>query len=243
MKIYGRLGFGFLEEVHMAHPPTGSAPGESPDEQPRPEMDKPAWADESPLGRDARVDALDAIARRVAACQECRLCHSRTNVVPGEGDPMAQLMFIGEGPGANEDIQGRPFVGRAGELLTKIIEAMQFRREEVWIGNVVKCRPPGNRQPEPDEMETCLPFLREQVAIVRPKVIVTLGKTALAGLLPQYRREPMSKVRGQWLSCEGVPLMPTFHPAYLLRSPSQKKLVWEDMQAVMKEFGKAPPGR
>jgi DNA polymerase len=187
-----------------------------------------------------RIEQLDILAAEVAACQNCRLCQGRTNVVPGEGDPLAELAFVGEGPGRDEDEQGRPFVGRAGELLTKIIEAMKFRREEVWIGNVVKCRPPGNRPPEADEMEACLPYLQRQLAIIRPKIIVALGKTALTGLLPEHERTPMGRMRGQWLQWQGIPLMPTFHPAYLLRSPNQKRLVWDDMKLVMKEFGKTP---
>ena len=198
----------------------------------------PAVLDGPALDEPARVAALDEIAREVAGCNACRLCGSRTNTVPGEGSPMAQLMFVGEGPGANEDLQGRPFVGKAGELLTKIIEAMQFRREEVFIANVVKCRPPGNRQPELDEMETCLPYLERQIALIRPRVIVALGKTALMGLLPEHRRSAITKVRGEWMELRGIALMPTFHPAYLLRSPNQKKFVWEDMKRVMEVFGK-----
>ncbi len=193
-----------------------------------------------PLPPSERIEQLDILAAEIASCQTCRLCQGRTNVVPGEGNPMAELAFVGEGPGRDEDEQGRPFVGRAGELLTKIVEAMKFKREEVWIGNVVKCRPPGNRPPEADEMEACLPYLRRQLSIVRPRIIVALGKTALTGLLPEHERTPMGRMRGQWLQWHGVPLMPTFHPAYLLRSPTQKRLVWEDMKLVMKEFGKTP---
>ncbi len=153
---------------------------------------------------------------------------------------MTELMFIGEGPGESEDLQGRPFVGRSGELLTKIIEAMTFKREEVFIGNVVKCRPPENRKPHADEMETCLPFLARQVEIIRPKVIVTLGVTALTGLLPEHIKTPIGKIRGQWLEYRGIPVMPTLHPAFLLRQPTQKRLVWEDMQLVMAKFGRQP---
>ncbi|MCB2154793.1 uracil-DNA glycosylase [bacterium] len=241
LRILKDMGFGFLEEVDLA-----TEEPEPVDERqpavPGPFSDNlvPSdWQAHEPLSLEERVEALDSLAREeVATCEKCRLCHSRNNVVPGEGNPMAELMFIGEGPGAEEDRQGRPFVGAAGDLLTKIIGAMQFTREEVWIGNVVKCRPPQNRQPEADEMAACLPYLRRQLEIVRPKVIVTLGKTALMGLLPQHNRVGITKMRGKWLEYEGIPLMPTFHPAYLLRSPNQKKYVWEDMQEVMKVFGK-----
>lgn len=197
-------------------------------------------ADGPVLSPEERVAALAAIVEEVAGCTACRLCHGRTRTVPGEGNPMAELMFVGEGPGQEEDRQGRPFVGRAGELLTKIIEAMQFRREDVFIANVVKCRPPGNRTPEPDEMSTCLPYLRRQIDILRPRAIVALGKTALVGLLPEHANTGITKLRGQWMEFNGTPLMPTFHPAYLLRSPAQKVFVWEDMQQVMKLFGKTP---
>jgi DNA polymerase len=147
-------------------------------------------------------------------------------------------MFVGEGPGADEDVQGEPFVGKAGQLLTKMIEAMGFRRDEVYIANVVKCRPPGNRDPEPDEIEACEPFLQAQIAAVKPKVIVALGRFAVQTLLRDGT--PISRQRGRWRSYEGVKLMPTFHPAYLLRNPPEKKKAWEDLQLVMREFGKGP---
>jgi DNA polymerase len=156
---------------------------------------------------------------------------------------MAELMFIGEGPGFNEDQQGRPFVGKAGDLLTKIIEAMQFQRGEVFIGNVVKCRPPQNRQPEPDEMETCLPYLHRQIDVLQPKAIVLLGRTALMGLMPDLRDKSMTAARGRWLDFHGIPVMPTYHPAYLLRNASAKRLVWEDMKQVMAFFGRTAPGK
>ena len=192
------------------------------------------------LTLEQRLEQLAAITAEAAACTACRLHLGRTNIVPGEGNPMAELMFIGEGPGESEDLQGRPFVGRSGELLTKIIEAMTFKREEVFIGNVVKCRPPENRKPHADEMETCLPYLARQVEIIRPKVIVTLGVTALTGLLPEHIKTPIGKIRGQWLEYRGIPVMPTLHPAFLLRQPTQKRLVWEDMQLVMAKFGRQP---
>jgi DNA polymerase len=149
-------------------------------------------------------------------------------------------MFVGEGPGEDEDRQGEPFVGRAGQLLTKMIEAMGYRREDVYIANVVKCRPPGNRNPEPDEIEACEPFLRAQIDAIRPRVLVALGKFAAQTLLREAT--PISRLRGRWFEYEGVRLMPTFHPAYLLRSPNEKGKAWEDLQHVMKELGK-PAGK
>ena len=164
----------------------------------------------------------------VRACEKCGLCRGRINVVPGEGDPNADLMFIGEGPGAEEDRQGRPFVGRSGELLTKMIHAIGLERSEVYICNVVKCRPPANRDPAPEEAETCLPYLRAQVALVRPKVIALLGRVACQYTL----REHISITRdhGRWFERTGVWMMPTFHPAALLRDPAKKRDAWEDFQ-------------
>ena len=164
----------------------------------------------------------------VRSCEKCALCRGRMNVVPGEGDPNADLMFIGEGPGAEEDRQGRPFVGRSGELLTKMIHAIGLERSEVYICNVVKCRPPANRDPAPEEAETCLPYLRAQVALVRPKVIALLGRVACQYTL----REHISITRdhGRWFERKGVWMMPTFHPAALLRDPAKKRDAWEDFQ-------------
>lgn len=164
----------------------------------------------------------------VRACEKCALCRGRMNVVPGEGDPNADLMFIGEGPGAEEDRLGRPFVGRSGELLTKMIHAIGLERSEVYICNVVKCRPPANRDPAPEEAETCLPYLRAQVALVRPRVIALLGRVACQYTL----REQISVTRdhGRWFERKGVWMMPTFHPAALLRDPARKRDAWEDFQ-------------
>ena len=161
-------------------------------------------------------------------CEKCGLCRGRMNVVPGEGDPNADLMFIGEGPGAEEDRLGRPFVGRSGELLTKMIHAIGLERSEVYICNVVKCRPPANRDPAPEEAETCLPYLRAQVALVRPRVIALLGRVACQYTL----REQISVTRdhGRWFERKGVWMMPTFHPAALLRDPARKRDAWEDFQ-------------
>ncbi len=166
----------------------------------------------------------------IGACRKCRLCEGRANVVPGEGNPEADLMFIGEGPGQEEDRQGRPFVGRSGELLTRMIHAIGIERSECYIANIVKCRPPGNRNPEPDEAEACLPYLRMQTALIRPKVIVLLGKVACRYTL----REEIFVTRdhGRWYEKKGVFLMPTYHPSALLRDPTKKRDAWEDFQKV-----------
>jgi len=168
-------------------------------------------------------------------CEECRLCSGRTNLVYGVGNPDADLMFVGEGPGYDEDMKGEPFVGRAGRLLTDMIQkGMKIRREDVYIANIVKCRPPDNRNPEPDEMDACLPNLIRQVQIVDPKVIVCLGATAVKGLLKE--RTGITKLRGNWRTFEGIHVMPTLHPAYLLRNPPAKKEVWEDLKLVIAYF-------
>ena len=184
---------------------------------------------------------LEEIRAELGDCRRCKLCSGRTNIVFGVGNPHAELVFVGEGPGEQEDLQGVPFVGPAGELLTKMIQAMGFSRDQVYICNVVKCRPPGNRNPEPDEIAACEPFLGAQIAAISPKVIVALGKFAAQTLLRDTT--PISRLRGSWASYGGVKLMPTFHPAYLLRSPEEKKRAWEDLQLVMKELGRALPRR
>lgn len=186
------------------------------------------------------AEALKAIATRIAACKKCGLHCTRNKTVPGQGKINPEIMFIGEGPGADEDEQGLAFVGRAGQLLTKIIEAMGLARDEVFIGNIVKCRPPENRAPEPEEMEACIPYLKEQIAILKPAVIVCLGATAVKGL---FGVEPngITKIRGQWRTYEGIDVMPTYHPAYLLRNPPAKKDVWEDMKTVLRHLGKPIP--
>ena len=183
-------------------------------------------------------EALLGIRRELGDCTRCKLAPGRTRLVFGVGNPAAELVFVGEGPGADEDREGEPFVGRAGQLLTRMIEAMGFRREQVYIANVVKCRPPGNRNPEPDEIAACEPFLRAQLGAIRPKVIVALGKFAAQTLLNDTT--PITRLRGRWAEYQGVRLMPTFHPAYLLRSPEEKKKAWEDLQLVMKELGQTP---
>jgi len=186
-------------------------------------------------------EALLDIRRELGPCTRCKLHGGRNTLVFGVGNPQAELVFVGEGPGAEEDRRGEPFVGRAGELLDKMIGAMGFRREQVYIANVVKCRPPDNRDPEPDEIEACEPFLRAQMAALRPKVIVALGRFAVQTLLRDAT--PISRQRGAWREYEGVRLMPTFHPAYLLRNPAEKKKAWDDLQLVMKELGKLPAPR
>jgi uracil-DNA glycosylase len=168
-------------------------------------------------------------------CTRCRLAGTRKNVVFGVGDPNADLMFIGEAPGRDEDEKGEPFVGRAGQLLTDIIKAMKLSREQVYIANVIKCRPPENRNPEPDELDACRPFIQRQVEIIKPKVIVALGRFGLQSLTE--KAYSISSVRGQWLEYKGIKLIPTYHPAYLLRNPAAKKDVWADMKKVMAELG------
>lgn len=186
--------------------------------------------------------ALAEITKRVSLCELCPLHKTRTNTVPGQGNSAPEIMFVGEAPGADEDLQGVAFIGRAGQLLTKIIAAMGLTREQVFIGNILKCRPPNNRKPEPSEMAVCLPFLREQIALLVPKVIITLGATALEGLL-QIDTVRITKMRGQWREFDGIPLMPTFHPSYLLHNPAAKSEVWMDMQSVLKRLGRSPPPR
>lgn len=175
---------------------------------------------------------LSGLEAQVAACKLCELHRGRTNAVFGEGNPRARLMFIGEGPGADEDVQGRPFVGRAGALLTKIIEAMGLARGEVYIGNVVKCRPPGNRVPEPDEIASCLPYLEKQIEAISPEIICTLGNVATQTVTGE--RRPISEMRGRTFAYRTVKVVPTYHPAACLRNPDCKKLVWEDIKVVMR---------
>lgn len=178
---------------------------------------------------------LEVIAAEARICTKCRLAKTRTQVVWGSGNPNADLMFIGEAPGRDEDLKGEPFVGRAGQLLTDIIRAMKLSRDDVYIANVIKCRPPENRNPEPDELEMCRPYIRTQVELIKPRVIVTLGKFALQSLTG--KASAVSAARGVWADYEGIRVMPTFHPAYLLRTPSAKKDVWNDMKKVMIELG------
>jgi len=179
-----------------------------------------------------QATTLDALDKQICTCIKCPLGHTRTNFVFGVGSPTATLMLIGEAPGADEDAQGEPFVGRAGQLLNKILDAIHFKREEVYICNILKCRPPGNRKPAQEEVEQCLPYLRKQVELIKPKVILCLGLTAAENLL--QTTESLSSLRGRVLEYAGTPLMVTYHPAALLRNPNWKRPTWEDVQAVRK---------
>jgi len=193
----------------------------------------PAYAPDMPEWESLRTEC--------AACMKCGLGRTRTNMVFADGNPHAELMFIGEGPGADEDATGVPFVGRAGELLSRMIAAMTFdRATETCIANIVKCRPPGNRNPADDEAAACMPYLKRQIAMVNPKVIVLLGAVPLLYL---FNLKGIMKLRGRWLDYDGIPVMPTYHPAFLLRNPPAKKDAWADLQAVMAVFGRKPAPR
>jgi uracil-DNA glycosylase family 4 len=189
-----------------------------------------------------KTTTLEELSAFIGDCKRCKLAPLRTHLVFGVGNPNADLMFVGEAPGADEDARGEPFVGRAGQLLTDIIErGMGLSRADVYICNVIKCRPPDNRNPEPDEVAACEPFLMRQIDLVRPRAIVALGSFAVQALLKV--KTPISRLRGNWQEVRGVKLMPTFHPAYLLRSPGEKRLVWQDIQEVMKLLGLEIPAR
>ena len=181
---------------------------------------------------DVNTPTLQDIRQELGDCHRCPLCQERTHIVFGEGNPQARLAFVGEAPGADEDMQGRPFVGKAGQLLTKIIQAMGLTRQDVYICNILKCRPPSNRNPKPDEITTCEPFLVKQLQVIQPKVICALGTFAAHTLLKT--EVPITILRGRFHTYQGIHLMPTYHPAYLLRNPGAKKKVWEDMQMIMK---------
>jgi uracil-DNA glycosylase len=198
---------------------------------------KPALAAQT----EDREAALRIIREDLGECTRCPLHKGRNKLVFADGSPYARLMFVGEGPGADEDAQGLPFVGRAGQLLNNMISAMGLKREEVYIANVVKCRPPGNRTPEPEEANTCMPFLLRQIDVVRPEVLVALGATAATYLLGQ--RQPLAGLRGRVHSVRGTRLIVTYHPAYLLRDPRQKKEAWADLQIAMRELGLKAPNR
>ncbi len=205
----------------------------------------PAVASSFPLletiGPAASVASLQVIRDDLGDCQRCGLCAERKNIVFGQGGAGAQIVFLGEGPGEDEDTSGLAFVGRAGQLLTKMIEAMGFARSDVYICNVVKCRPPGNRRPEPAEVEACRPFFERQIRAIRPQVIVTLGATATHALL--RTTTPIGTLRNRWTEWEGMAVMPTFHPAYLLRAPLEKAKAWDDLKLVMARLGKERPAR
>ena len=188
-------------------------------------------------GRDMTFipETLEQIRADIGDCYCCKLSNSRKNIVFGAGSPIARLVFVGEGPGFEEDKTGKPFVGAAGKLLTKIIQAIKLTREQVYICNIIKCRPPGNRNPDPDEIKACFPFLERQIAVIKPDFICALGIIATQTLLET--KEPISKLRGRFHDYKGIKVLPTYHPAYLLRNPDKKRDVWEDMKKLMNEMG------
>ena len=206
--------------------PPAVAPPERASEQPALFGDLSLFP-EAPTTEDRTLEEIRA---DVGDCTRCKLHRSRSTIVFGEGDPHARIMFVGEGPGAEEDAQGRPFVGRAGQLLNRMIEAMGFRREEVYITNVIMCRPPNNRTPEPDEIATCEPFLFRKIRVIRPDVVVALGAIAAQSLLGT--KAPIGQIRGRFFDAHGTKIMPTFHPAFLLRAPERKREAWEDLRKV-----------
>ncbi len=206
-----------------------AVPSRSPSARPTPQ----AAASTESVGK-----TLDEVRQELGDCARCGLCASRRNIVFGVGNPRAQLVFVGEAPGTDEDAQGVPFVGEAGQLLTKMIEAMGFSRDEVYLTNLVKCRGQDNRKPFPQELEACQPFLRAQMAAIQPKVIVALGAFATQTMLREEGK--ISQLRGTWRQYGGIPLMPTFHPAFLVKNPAHKKSAWSDLQLVMKVLGKEP---
>jgi DNA polymerase len=208
--------------------PVNLPPGNTPGPTPAPTTNNSSSPDPATLSWHGLWEAA-------MGCRKCQLCENRTNVVFGDGNRNADLMFIGEGPGRDEDMQGLPFVGKAGQLLTKMITAMQFTREEVYIANIIKCRPPNNRNPLPEEADACLPYLKRQIQLVNPKAIVILGAVPLQFL---FNRRGVTRLRGTWLDYEGIPAMVTFHPAFLLRYPQDKRKAWSDLQQVMKKFDK-----
>ena len=193
-------------------------------------LERAATAKAPPALSPGSMRDLPSLQKFLEGCARCKLSTARTNIVFGQGNPHAKLMFVGEAPGRDEDEQGLAFVGRAGQLLTKIIEAIGMKRDDVFICNVLRCRPPNNRNPEPDEVASCMPFLDETIRLVGPRVIVTLGTFAAQAVLGTD--EPIGRLRGRWQTAKGTRVMPTFHPAFLLRSPERKKDVWEDMKQV-----------
>lgn len=226
-----------VKSAFFSATPPRRATAASPASPTTPDANAPA-----PIPMPGAGDTLEAIAGEIAACSRCSLAATRTNVVPGVGNANTpDVMFVGEAPGADEDAKGIPFVGRAGQLLTKMIEAMGYTRDQVFIANILKCRPPGNRTPTPQEMEVCIPFLLRQLRIVRPKTIVALGATAVKGLL--RTNQGINSLRGKWHDFDGIPLMPTFHPAYLLRMPVAKREAWADLKLVLAKLGRTPPQR
>jgi DNA polymerase len=216
---------------------TGVAPPQ-PRVRPRPPPEPEVLPDRIRLDRAIHLDVVREV---LGDCERCGLCQGRRTIVFGVGNPKAEVMFVGEGPGAEEDRRGEPFVGKAGELLTRIIvNGMGMARSDVYIANIVKCRPPNNRDPEPEEIARCAPFLAAQVRLVAPRVIVALGRVSSQTLL--QTSTPITRLRGRWGEYMGVRVMPTYHPAYLLRNPAEKRPVWEDIQAVLAFLGRGPEG-
>lgn len=232
-----------VRELHLAAPPavavsTSTRPSAVPEAKGAVPSPRPA-STESPSVPP--LPDLDALRGAVAACELCGLCRTRTQTVFADGNGRSRIMFVGEAPGADEDATGVPFVGRAGQLLTKMIGAMGLERADVYIANVLKCRPPGNRNPEPAEIAACRPYLEAQIEAVKPVVLVALGKFAAQFLLET--EEPITRLRGRWGTRKGIAVMPTFHPSFLLRQPERKKEAWEDLQQVLRKMGLAVPGR
>jgi DNA polymerase len=230
-----------VREVLLPATTAGPAPGRAAASTADPSLQRaqPAAAIDLPGASFADLDSLRAA---VASCRLCGLCRTRTQTVFSDGGGRSRLMFVGEAPGADEDASGVPFVGRAGQLLTKMIEAgMGLSRGDVYIANVLKCRPPGNRNPEPAEIASCRPYLDAQIDLVRPAVLVALGKFAAQFLLET--EEPISRLRGRWGSRSGIPVMPTYHPSFLLRQPEKKKEAWDDLQQVLRKLGLPVPGK
>jgi DNA polymerase len=246
---YARLGGSdparFLSPVRPEPPtPTPTLKRPPPREaEPPARAERPRLKIIEPEGEDPdKRRQLNELQSEICECHQCELGQARMNFVFGEGRSDARLMFVGEAPGRDEDEQGRPFIGRAGKLLTKMIEAMGLRREDVYIGNILKCRPPQNRTPTVSEMAVCLPYILRQIKIIQPEIICALGATALKGLLRDARAS-IGKMRGRFVDWEGVKLMPTYHPAYLLRSPGEKGKAWSDLQKIMAELGLEPPSK
>lgn len=231
-----------VSEKDLKSPETRPSQSAKPVSPPAPQpMPAASMSVRAPEAETPHFASIDEVAVAVAACTKCGLCKSRTQTVPGVGNSVRpDILFIGEGPGQEEDARGEPFVGAAGQLLTKMIEAMGFERKEVFIANVVKCRPPGNRVPETVEIEACMPWLRSQIEIIKPKCIVALGATAHKALT-RNPHASISKDRGVWQKFGSIPMMPTFHPAYLLRYEPAKKSTWEDLKKVLVFLGKTPP--
>ncbi|MEN8262629.1 MAG: uracil-DNA glycosylase [Nitrospirota bacterium] len=233
MEFYGELGFHYLPvkksdiSGHLSDLVSLQSDNDVPEKQ--------AVVDRTDHDQNSE-DALKSLREEIGDCRRCKLSEGRNNIVFGEGSPEADLMFIGEGPGRDEDIQARPFVGDAGKLLTKLIVKLGLKREGVYIANIVKCRPPNNRNPENDEIAVCRQFVEKQIEIIKPKVIVCLGKVSANALLRVIT--PISRMRGVFSDYKSIPVMPTFHPAYLLRNPKDKWLTWDDMQKVMGKLKK-----